>query len=94
MRFGKKTILHEKLNNWLGYTLVFSLAIFIGYLMAFKPILGLGFTGLSFGFAIVLVCILNAEAGLYINMIYSFLIRHFNRLLFDDTLQVGVISDI
>lgn len=94
MRFGKKTILHEKLNNWLGYTLVFSLAIFIGYLMAFKPILGLGFTGLSFGFAIVLVCILNAEAGLYINMIYSFLISHFNRLLFDDTLQVGVISDI
>ena len=62
--------------------------------MAQKTLLGLGVTGLACGLAVLLVCIFNTEAGLFINMIYSFFAYHISRLFFDDTLQVGVFSDI
>lgn len=93
-RFCQKAFLQEKLNNWLGYVLFSIIAAGLGYLIAQNTFLGLGFVGLLCGLAVVLVCMFNAEAGLYICMIYSFFISHFNRLFFHDTLQVGVLSDI
>jgi len=96
-RFEKKSekvFLEQKLNNWPGYILFALLATGMGYIMAHQVLIGLGITALIVGFAVVLVCLLNTEAGLYINMAYSFLISHFNRLLFDDSLQIGVFSDI
>lgn len=50
--------------------------------------------GLAIGFFVVIICLLNAEAGLYINIIYSFFAFHINRFLFNDSMQVGVGSDI
>ncbi|MGB3006845.1 MAG: O-antigen ligase family protein [Chitinophagaceae bacterium] len=92
--FLQKTFLLEKLNNWLGYIIFISIAIFFGYLMAQQTSIGLGLIALIFGIAVVLTCMLNAETGLYLILIYSFFISHFNRLFFYDTLQVGVFSDI
>ncbi|MBL0307720.1 MAG: hypothetical protein IPQ25_17320 [Chitinophagaceae bacterium] len=62
--------------------------------MAEQTKFGLGLTGLIAGLAVVIVCMSNAETGLYIILIYCFFISHFNRLFFDDSLPVGVFSDI
>jgi hypothetical protein len=93
-KFFEKAFLDQKLNNWLGYLIFFIMAVMLGWLMAQKTLLGLGVVGLVCGLAVILTCLFNTEAGLYINMVYSFLAYHFSRLLFDDTLQVGVFSDI
>jgi putative inorganic carbon (HCO3(-)) transporter len=93
-KFSQKTFLHQKLNNWPGYILFVLLASGMGYLMAHQVLIGMGVTGLILALAVAAVCILSAEAGLYINMAYSFFICYFNRLLFDDSLQVGVFSDL
>ena len=93
-RYLEKAFLEQKLNNWLGYLLFFLMAVALGYLMAQKTMLGMGVTGLVCGSAVILVCLFNTEAGLYINMVYSFFSYHFSRLFFNDALQVGVFSDI
>ena len=93
-KFSEKIFLDQKLDNWPGYVLFALLALAMGYLMAHKLLIGLGITGMLVGFTVAIVCILNTEAGLYINMIYSFFICYFNRLLFNDELQVGVYSDL
>jgi putative inorganic carbon (HCO3(-)) transporter len=93
-KFSEKTFLVQKLNNWPGYVLFALLALGMGYLMAHQLLLGMGITGMIVGLTVAIVCILNAEAGLYINMVYSFFICYFNRLLFNDELQVGVYSDL
>jgi len=77
-----------------GYFLFILLALGMGYLMAHQVLVGMGLTALVIGSAVALVCIISAEVGLYINMIYSFFICYFNRLLFNDELQVGVFSDL
>jgi len=93
-KFFQKVFLDQKLNNWLGFLIIGLIACFIGYLMAEQTKFGLGLTGLIAGLAVVIVCMSNAETGLYIILIYSFFISHFNRLFFDDSLPVGVFSDI
>jgi putative inorganic carbon (HCO3(-)) transporter len=93
-RFWHRIFVQEKLNNWFGYSLLVCLAVAMGYLMTQKPVIGFGVTGMFCGIAIILTCMLNTEAGLFINMAYSFFICHFNRLVFDDNLQVGVFSDV
>lgn len=90
----QKIFIREKLNNWAGYLFSLAVAALFGYLMAEKTLVGFGAIGLIFGIAIALVCILNTEAGLYICMGYSFFISHFNRLLFNDAIPVGIFSDV
>ncbi len=85
---------YNQLYKWLAILLPFVFALFLGLLMAEKTILGLGFIGLLVGFAVLLICVLNAEAGLYIILAYSFLISFFNRLFFEDAITVGVFADI
>jgi putative inorganic carbon (HCO3(-)) transporter len=93
-KFTERTFLDQKLNNWLGYTLCLLFACAIGYLMAEKTLIGLGVTGALLGLTIVLVCLLNTEAGLYINIFYAFFICHFNRMVLDNELQVGIFQDV
>jgi putative inorganic carbon (HCO3(-)) transporter len=37
---------------------------------------------------------LNTEAGLYVNIFYAFFICNFNRMIFDNDLQVGIFQDV
>lgn len=92
--FFRRNFIQQKLNNWPGYLLVICLAGTIGYLIAQKTLLGMGFVGLICGLAVVLICMLSTEAGLYINMMFAFFAFHISRLFFNDELQVGIISDI
>jgi len=89
-----KLFVEQKLNNWFGYLLAFSAAAVLGLLMGKNMILGFGLSGFIFGFAVVIVCMLNTEAGLYINIVYSFFAFHFSRFLFNDNFPVGVASDV
>lgn len=91
--FQKKFII-EKLYNWFGIAIFFTLAVVMGYLMASKTLIGLSVFGFTLGGAVVLTCLLNTEAGLFINMIFSFFAFFLSRLFFDAELKVGVISDI
>jgi len=93
-KFSEKTFLTDKLNNWPGYLLFSLFAVGMGYLMARQTILGMGLTGLIVGSALLFVCLLSTEAGLYTNMIYAFFANHLNRLFFYGQLQIGVFSDI
>ena len=69
-KFFQKVFLDQKLNNWLGFLIIGLIACFIGYLMAEQTKFGLGLTGLIAGLAVVIVCMSNAETGLYIILIY------------------------
>lgn len=93
-KFFERAFLEQKLNNWLGYFIFSLLAVGIGFLMVQKTEIALGMLGLVCGLAVAIVCMMNAELGLYIIMIYSFMVSHFNRLLFGDSLPVGVLQDI
>ena len=93
-RFLYKTFIDQKLNNIIGYILLFLFAVILGYLFAVKFTAGVGIAGLICSTAVVLACILDTQTGLYINVIYSFFAFAFSRLFFNDTFPTGVGSDI
>jgi hypothetical protein len=80
-------------KKWWVY-LIFCLAIILGVLLAKNMVMGIGMFGGLIGLAVVIVCLLNAEAGLYINIIYSFFAFYFSRLFFNDQFPVGVVSNV
>jgi hypothetical protein len=93
----KSLNVHNRLfikGNWLVYGVIFSLAILLGFLLAREMLLGVGLFAAIIGLAVLLVCILNTEAGLYINIVYSYTICVVTRLFFNDELKVGVYSNI
>jgi putative inorganic carbon (hco3(-)) transporter len=78
-------------TRWL--VLIFGLAIALGVALTKDLMLGIGiFAGLV-GLAVVIVCLLNAEAGLYINVIYSSFVCLPMRL-FDEKFPVGIVSNV
>jgi putative inorganic carbon (hco3(-)) transporter len=91
----RKNELLQNPQNRRGWTwLIFGLAIVLGIVLAKDLTVGIGlFSGLV-GFAVVLVCLLNVEAGLYINIVYSFFAFGFSRLFFRDNFPVGVVSNV
>lgn len=89
-----RIFIEEKLNNWVGWLFLAAVAGVFGFLIAKNPVLGLSLFGLVVGFFMILACILSTEAGLYINIFYSFFAFHFSRYLFNDEFPVGVITDI
>lgn len=92
----EKAFLVQKLNNPAGYFLAPVIAIFFGYIMATKLLIGLGLIALLIGLPIIFICLFNTETGFYVNMVYSFFAFHLSRMLFSlhFSLPVGVISDI
>lgn len=74
--------------------LLIVLALLVGFVMATEVLVGLGLVGLVIGIAVLSICLMNAEAGLYLTLAYSFLISFFNRLFLNDALPVGVFADI
>ena len=84
----------EKLNNWLGWLIMAGVATVFGYLIAEKTVMGLSLFGLVFGLFVFIACVINTEAGLYINIAYSFFASQFSRYLFHDEFPVGVVTDI
>ena len=60
-------------NPWQGRKLVyliFAMAIILGVLIAKNMLLGIGLFGGIIGLAVVVVCMLNAETGLYVNIVF------------------------
>lgn len=89
----QRAFLIQKLDNWIGYVLFFLIALGLGYLMAVNMVIGIGLLGLVVGLAVVLICMFDTEAGIYINMFFSFFAFGINRF-FNDSLPVGIISDV
>jgi putative inorganic carbon (hco3(-)) transporter len=81
-------------GNWLLVPLLASVALVLGYLLAKQMLLGVGVFAGFVGVAVVLVCMLNIELGLYINITYSFFICHISRLFFNDEFPIGVVSNV
>lgn len=94
LKYLEEVFLVQKLNNPFGYILLTGIAGLFGYLIATHIVIGLSLFGLLFGLAVIIVCLSSSEAGLYINLIFSFFAFYINRLLFSGTLSVGIISDI
>jgi len=90
----QKTFINDKLNNWLGFLIIGSVAGLFGYLIAENLLIGFGLMAMVIGLSVVLICMLNTEWGLYISMVYCFLASHLSRFLFNDQLPVGILTDI
>jgi len=90
----QKIFIQEKLNNAWGFLLLAGLALVFGYLFAHQAALGFGVLGLAIGVFTMIICLMNTEVGLYITIGYSFFAFGLNRFLFNDSLQVGIGSDI
>src|ERR1700759_2360801 len=88
-----RVLLEQKLDNWPGYVFFALIACGMAFVMAWQMFVGLGVFALCLGLAVVLVCMISTEAGLYVSMGFSFFVCNFNRLLFQDQIQVGIISD-
>lgn len=80
-------------NRWL-IPLLAVIASGLGYLLSKEMMLGVGVFAGAVGLAVVIVCLLNIELGLYINIAYSFFICHFSREFFDWNFPVGVVSNV
>src|ERR1700677_632806 len=81
----------QKRKGWL--VLIFGLAIMLGVVLARNLMLGIGMFAGLIGIAVVIVCLLNVEAGLYINVIYSSFVCLPMRLV-DDQFPVGIVSNV
>jgi putative inorganic carbon (HCO3(-)) transporter len=93
-KFFSEAFLVQKLDNWVGYILLGLLATGFGYLFATRMLAAMGLVGLVLGLCVIIPCLLNTEAGLYINLFYSFFVCYFSRLFFHDYSNVGMVSDI
>jgi len=80
-------------NRWL-VPLLAGMALLLGYLLSKEMLLGVEIFAGIVGLAVVIVCMLNIEVGLYINICYSFFICHISREFFNYTFPVGVASNV
>jgi hypothetical protein len=92
-KFWSTSFIDQKLNNWIGYILFPAFAVAIGYLYAHQELLGIGFTGVALSLAVVIICLLSTEAGLYIIVIYSFFAFAITRFI-SEAFPVGVVIDV
>lgn len=92
-KFWTTSVIDQKLNNWLGYILFTVCAVALGYLYAYQQLLGLGITGVALSLAVIIICLLNTEAGLYITIVYCFFSFTITRFV-SEAFPVGVVSDI
>jgi putative inorganic carbon (hco3(-)) transporter len=91
----KKTkVLPSPRNQKRWVVLIFLLAILLGLLLAKSMLIGIGLFGGIMGLLIVLLCVMNAEAGVYINLVYSLFSFYISRLFFNDQFPIGVVSNI
>jgi putative inorganic carbon (hco3(-)) transporter len=82
-----------KLRELLYFIIPVFFAGIIGILTAYNVKLGVGVAGALCCAGVLLICILSAEAGIYLSLAYSFLISYFDRLLFTGEFTEGVGSD-
>jgi len=92
-KFWNTSFIDQKLNNWVGYILFFISAVVFGYLFANQTEAGIGLIAAIISAAVLIVCLVNTEAGLYITIIYSFFAFAFARFFYPD-FPTGVVSDI
>lgn len=92
--FFQKVFINEKLNNWVGFLLVIIIASVFGYLISTNLILGLSVLAIVIGIAVLVVCLLNTEVGLYIILLYAFSASILSRFLFNEQMPVGIVIDI
>ncbi len=83
-----------KSRMWLGYAFLFLLTVGIGLSAAISPTLTLVTPVILLSLVVACICIVNAEAALYIIIAYSFFISFVNRAFLNNALLVGVPSDI
>jgi O-antigen ligase/polysaccharide polymerase Wzy-like membrane protein len=93
-RFFEETFLQKKLNNWFGILFVAAVAVLFGYLLATDLVIGLSLFGGLLGLFVAIICLSNAEAGLYITTIYSFFAYFISRFLFAGTMSTGIFFDV
>lgn len=85
----------EGSDRWFDYLLITSIAVLFGLVFAHQMLKeGIGMIAVVLGGCVVLACMLNAEVGLYINLIFCFFICYFARLVLGDYTFVGTLSDI
>jgi putative inorganic carbon (HCO3(-)) transporter len=92
-KFWNTSFIDQKLNNWVGYILFFISAVIFGYVFANQTEIGIVLIGAIISAAVVIICLVNTEMGLYITIIYSFFAFAFARFFYPD-FPSGVVSDI
>lgn len=92
--FFEKNFINQKLDNKVGYGVAAGLAVLFGVLIAKYTVIGLSLLAGLIGLGAVVICLLNTEVGLYINIFYSFFAFVISRYVTRDEFPVGVVTDI
>lgn len=93
-KFFARIFLVEKLDNWVGYLLIAAIAAGFGWIFAHQMLIGLGIVGGLLASCVLVLCLLSAEIGLYVNLFYCFFVCYFSRLFMHDYSMVGTVSDV
>ncbi len=88
-----RTLLKDKLNNWLGYLLVGLLACLFGALEAVDITAGFLLFGVLLGLLLLTIFLNDPEACFYTFLFYGFWISFFNSSIFRLTFPIGVPYD-
>jgi len=92
--FFHRIFLNEKLDNWVGFLVLTLISTAFAFLLANNLLLGLGVFAAVAGICVLVTCLLNPLAGLYLTMLYGFSASALSRFLLKDQLPVGVVTDI
>ena len=90
----ESSFVSNKLNNPAGYFLVIIIAGLYGYLLATQTSLGLTVLALVICVFVGMICFMDQEVALYINVFYSFFAYHLSRFFFNDEFPVGIVTDL
>ena len=92
--FFHRIFLNEKLDNWVGFLVLTLISTAFAFLLANNLLLGLGVFAAVAGICVLVTCLLNPLAGLYLTMLYGFSASALSRFVLKDQLPVGVVTDI
>jgi putative inorganic carbon (HCO3(-)) transporter len=86
-------LVHPKLNNWLGITLLLGISCLFAWLFKTDLILGLFFFGVLVVLCIVIMIVTNIEIGFYLLLFTGFYGYYWSNFLTSGNIPVGAIFD-
>jgi putative inorganic carbon (HCO3(-)) transporter len=91
--YSGRIFIQEKLNNWLGYLLILGVACLYALILSYNILMGLSVFAVLFGLFIVMICLANVEAGVYLLLFLSFFSYFISSFFFKSKMPVGAVFD-
>jgi putative inorganic carbon (hco3(-)) transporter len=93
LQFSARTLLTEKLNNWLGICLAGAIALLYAWLLSYDTLLGMTLFATLTCLFVAIICLTQVEIGFYLLISLSFFVYFFSSFFFGGQLPVGSVFD-